>query len=75
MDRDVLSVDALSSIGAKPSQYIRTSDEAHGGRRFSALDNTKIATPTPNVDVPPALRPKRSGIGRLRSVIVPIKVF
>lgn len=39
LDRAVLPVDAPNSRGAVLSQYIRTSDEAHGGRRFSALDN------------------------------------
>lgn len=35
-----LPVDALNSLRDEPSQYIRTSEEAHGGRRFSALDNS-----------------------------------
>ena len=32
-------MDALLSLGEKPSQYIRNSEESHGGRRFSDLDN------------------------------------
>ena len=38
--RAQLPVDALNSLKVEPSQYIRTSEEAHGGRRFSALDNS-----------------------------------
>ena len=51
LDRAVLPVDAPSSRGAVLSQYIRTSDEAHGGRRFSALDNVNsIANRAQNVN-------------------------
>ena len=35
-----MPVDTLVSLEDEPSQYIRMLNNTHGGRRFSALDNS-----------------------------------